>query len=165
MDETFAFEGNRNRRGDRMKRILIGAIAASLTVIGGAFAEDSPIKQRQDIMKQNGDVVDKATKMMKGELPYDGAAVAEGLKKISAAMDKFPTLFPAGSGPESGVKTAALPAIWPNKADFDARAKQLQKDADAAAKAAPGGMDGFRTAFLAMGKTCQGCHEKYQKQP
>ena len=147
-----------------MKRIVIGLIVGSLAATGVAFAQDNPIKQRQAIMKRNGDIVDKATKMLKGEAPYNGAEVADGMKTISGAMDTFITLFPEGSGPAPGVKTDALPTIWQNKADFEARAKQLKKDAAETANAAAGGMDAFLPAFMAMGKTCQGCHEKYHKE-
>ncbi len=146
-----------------MKRIAISLVAAWLAATGAAAAQDNPIKQRQDIMKQNGDAVEKATKMLKGELPYDATEMASGMKKISGAMDKFVTLFPEGSGPKPGVKTDALPAIWENKADFDARAKQLKADAAKAAEAASGGLESFQPAVLAMGRTCKGCHEKYRQ--
>jgi cytochrome c556 len=146
-----------------MKQLLIGVMIGCAALASAALAQDDPIKQRQAIMDQTGKIAEKAGKMVKGELPYDAAEMAEGMKTISAGAEKFPAYFPDGSEPAPGVKTDALPEIWLDKADFDSWAAKLKTDAAKAAAAAAGGLESFQTAFIAMGQTCRGCHEKYRK--
>jgi cytochrome c556 len=136
---------------------MIGSIAAA----GAAIAQDSPIKKRQAIMKKNGDSVTLVTAMFKGEKPYDGATAAAAFKAIGASMDEFVTLFPEGS---TSKDSDAKPEIWKNKADFNDWAKQIKEDTAKAAEAAPGGIAALQPAFVALGKSCQGCHEKYRVQ-
>ncbi|WP_088347814.1 MULTISPECIES: cytochrome c [Rhodomicrobium] len=141
-----------------MKRIII-ALAIGCTVLAGAaIAQESPIKKRQALMKQNGEATDLIVKMFKGETPYDGAAAAAALTKIGGMADEFITLFPEGTAKDSYAK----PEIWQNKADFDSWAVKLKEDSAKAATAAAGGMDALQPAFAELGQTCRGCHEKYR---
>ena len=67
---------------------------------------------------------------------------------------KMPALFPATS--KDG-DTAALPAIWDNKADFDAKMAKFSADA----KAAAGKVTNVETLKAEVGdvrKNCGGCH-------
>jgi cytochrome c556 len=142
-----------------MKRIIIALIIGSIAATGGAIAQDSPIKKRQALMKRNGDEATLITAMFKGEKPYDGAAAAAALNGIGASMDEFITLFPEGS---TSKDSDAKPEIWKNKTDFNDWAKQVKEDTDKAATAAAGGMASLQPAFVELGKSCQGCHEKYR---
>lgn len=146
-----------------MKRLLIGVFIACVAMTATASAQYDPIKKRQTLMDETGKITEKAGKMVKGELAYDAAEMAAGMKTISGKAEEFATYFPEGSGPGPNVKTDALPAIWENKADFDSWATKLKADAAKAADAAAGGLESFQTAFIAMGQTCRGCHEKYRK--
>lgn len=136
------------------------AILSGLLVAGIAFAAGDPIKDRRQVMKDNGDAVKLVTAMLKGETPYDGAAAAASMKSINASIAKFVTLFPKGS--ETGGETAAKPDIWTNKSEFDAIAKQLEEATAKAAAAAPSGLDNFKTAMADVGKACKACHEKFR---
>lgn len=55
------------------------------------------------------------------------------LKTFTNAAEKIPALIPPNS--KTGGETAALPAIWENKADIDARLAKLSEGASAAARA------------------------------
>ncbi len=61
-----------------------------------------------------------------------------------------------------GGDTAALPAIWENKADFEARLAKF----GTAAKEAEGkvkDLDGLKATWAGFAKdNCGGCHEKYR---
>lgn len=74
----------------------------------------------------------------------------------------LPGAFPAGSNlPASD----ALPAVWSDRAGFEAAAGAYQAATaklQAAAKA--GDLDGFRAAIGETGKSCGGCHDKYRKE-
>lgn len=144
-----------------MKRIMMALIIGSIAVAGTAIAQDSPIKKRQAIMKKNGEAAKLITAMFKGEQPYDAIAAATAINGIGGAMDEFITLFPEGS---TAKDSDAKPEIWKNKADFNDWAKQVKEDTAKAAAAAAGGMESLEPAFAALGKSCQGCHEKYRVQ-
>jgi cytochrome c556 len=140
-------------------------VAMALTVLLGvslASASGDPIKDREELMKGNGKAVKGVVAMLKGEKPYDGAAVEKAMKDINGSLATFVTLFPEGS--ETGEDTEAKPEIWQDKADFESKAKDLQAATAKAAAAAPGGLDAFKVAFGAVGKACKACHEKYREE-
>ena len=143
-----------------MRSVLIGMALIGAMGIGAVFAQGSVIKQRQEVMAGNGKAIGLVGKMAKGETPYDAKAAADAMKSIQVSAVKFTTLFPVGS--ETGEKTRAKPEIWKNKKDFDDWGKQLADDATKAQAAAAGGLDGFKTAMAAVGKTCSGCHDDYR---
>jgi cytochrome c556 len=98
--------------------------------------------------------------MLKGEAPYDGAAVEKAMTDVNKSLATFVTLFPKGS--ETGGETAAKPEIWDNKAEFESIAKDLQSATAKAAAAAAGGLDAFKVAFGGVVKNCKSCHKKFR---
>ncbi len=147
-----------------MKRIVIGLLVGCIAA-GAALAQDGAIKRRQALMGQNGESAELITKMLKGEVPYDATKVAAAMTAIGGTTDEFITLFPEGTAGTADKKgNDAKPEIWQNKADFAARAMKLKQDSGLAVAAAAGGAQNFLPVFAELGKTCQGCHEKYQFQ-
>jgi cytochrome c556 len=145
-----------------MKKVLGLALVAGVLGASVAIAADDPIKQRKELMKGNGASLKGVVAMLKGEKPYDGAAVGKAMKDIGASVATFVTLFPKGS--ETGGETAAKPEIWTSKDEFDAIAKDLEAATAKAATAAGGGLDSFKTAFGPVGKACKACHEKFREE-
>ena len=139
-------------------RIVLAVFAAALGVTT-VFAQGDPIGARKAMMKANGASAGQGAKFMKGEEPFNLAkaqAIFAGYQKASADFGK---LFPDNS--KSG-DTAALPAIWENKADFDAKLAKFGADAkDAAAKVKDEAS--FKAAFPEVQKNCGGCHQTYRK--
>ena len=142
-----------------MKRIIAALMICSIAATGAAIAQDSPIKQRQSLMKKNGDDAKLITAMFKGEKPYDAAAAAGAVKSIGASMDEFITLFPEGSMSKD---SDAKAEIWKKKSDFEGWAAQVKEDTAKAVTAAAGGMASLQPAFAEVGKSCRGCHESYR---
>ncbi len=109
-----------------------GSITAAVLAlsVGAALAASGAdaIKERRALMKENGEATKPIVAMLKGA-PFDLAAVQKALKTYENAAEKMPALFPADS--QTG-DTHALPAIWDNEADFDARFKKLGADSAAA---------------------------------
>ena len=62
---------------------------------------------------------------------------------------------------KSGGGTHALPKIWDNKADFDARYGKLSQDATAAVALVKDEVS-LKEQYAAVGKNCTGCHENYR---
>jgi cytochrome c556 len=135
-------------------------VCSGILAAGIAVAAQDPIKERKQLMKDNGDAAKLVTAMLKGEKPYDAKAAETAMKSINASLATFVTLFPKGS--ETGGDTAAKPEIWTSKSEFDSIAKQLEAATAKAAAAAPGGLDGFKTAMGDVGKNCKSCHEKFR---
>lgn len=145
----------------------LGAAAAGLAVLLGvgvvAEAQNAPtaiIKERQDLMKSNGASAKALVEMMKGEKPYSQDTAHKAALTINENSKKISSLFPPGSGAEAGVKTGALPAIWQNKSDFDAKAKTLEEES--AKMVAANDEAGVKAQFGAVGKACGGCHQTYR---
>jgi cytochrome c556 len=111
-------------------------------------------------MKKNGDEAKIATAMVKGEAPFDAAKAQTVFATFADSAAKAPALFPDNS--KTGGETAALPTIWENKADFDARLAKF----GSAAKEAEGkvkDLDSLKATWGAFAKdNCGGCHEKYR---
>ena len=139
-----------------MNRWIAAALVIAVSA-GGAFADSDAIKARRDLMKANGDASKPIVGMLKGG-PFDLTAVQTALKTYANAAEKMPALFPDDS--KTG-DTHALPAIWENKADFDARFKKLGEDV-AAASASIKDAATFKTDIQPVLKNCGGCHETYR---
>ena len=139
-----------------MERLwLTGVILAA--GVGAVLADGDAIAKRRALMKANGDATKIVVAMLKGA-PFDLGAVQAALKNYGEAAEKVPTLFPDDS--KSG-DTDALPAVWDDKADFDARFAKLADDVKAASAAIVDAAS-FKAQMPALLKNCGGCHELYR---
>ena len=82
-------------------------------------AQTDVIAQRKALMKGVGGATRDPGQMLRGQQGFDLAKVKAALETYAEAASKMPALYPAGS--ETGGETQAAPAIWQNKADFDAK--------------------------------------------
>ena len=145
-------------------KIGFGLVVAALVAGSAALAVDAPqvISQRQDFYKGMG----KSFKAVIDELKKSDASVAE-LQKNAVSIDenapKLITFFPAGTGPEAGVKTAAKPEIWQKQDEFKKDFEGLltaTHNLNAAAKT--GDVAAIKTAAGALGQACKTCHEPFR---
>ena len=136
--------------------LAVAAIAIGVTAVA---AQSDPIAARRAHMKEVGAQTKTGAGMAKGEIPYDQTK-AQGIfaAYVKAASD-LPNLFPETS--KTGGDTAALPAIWANKADFDAKAAKFASDAKQAQTQVKD-LDTFKASFTSVTKNCGGCHETYR---
>ena len=141
-----------------MKRLAIVAIMLACGM-GGVLAAVDVIAQRRALMHDDGIAAKKLFDMNKGAIPFDLATAQASLSKLAGAAAGSPALFPDDS--KTGGGTAALPAIWENKADFNARFEKFGKDV-AAAIAATKDEASFKAAAPAVFQNCGGCHELYK---
>jgi cytochrome c556 len=141
-----------------MKRLIL---VATMLALGATFAvaQQDPIAARKALMKKNGDEAKIGTQFMKGEAPFDLAKAKAIFATYADAASKAPALFPDTA--KTGGETAALPAIWEKKDDFNAKLKKFGEDAkDAATKVTDEAS--FKTVFPTVQKNCGGCHETYR---
>lgn len=71
--------------------------------------------------------------------------------------------FPVGSGPEAGIETEALPAIWEQRDEFDRLRQELNQEATKLADTlASGDMEALAAQHRAVGMVCKQCHDSYR---
>lgn len=147
----------------RSGRIAVVVAAALLAVpLAHAAKPADVISKRQANFKAIG----RAFKATRDELQKDAPAIAV-LRANADALDKaarqIPRHFPRGTGPEAGVKTAALPAIWAAGSTFNSTAASFQKlSGDLRAATASGDMARIKAATGALGGGCKSCHDNFK---
>jgi cytochrome c556 len=124
---------------------------------------EQAIKYRQSVMALQGAHFGRLGAMVNGRVPFDAGA-AQANADLVLTLSKLP--FAAfGEGTDKAAPTRAKPEIWTNRADFDAKAKTYQDEVvKLQAVAKTGNLEQTKAAFNAVGDTCKGCHDKYQKE-
>jgi cytochrome c556 len=132
------------------------SFGASLAMAGG----DESITARKACMKANGAGLGVMVAMVKGEKPYDAAAVKTALDTMGKACSAWDTFWPPDSMTSTTQKTRATDAIWKNPAGFAAAGEAAYKAETALA--ATTDEAGFKAAFPAVGAACGGCHKAFR---
>lgn len=150
----------------RSLRLAIGTaaglgIATMATLAIAAPSASAVIAERQANYKKMG----AAMKTIKDQLagsPQKGPVV-EAAKTLSVMASKQASLFPAGSGASSGVKTDALANIWTDRATFDGHQRDLMAQTDKLLAAAnTGSISATTDQYRATGKICSACHKEFR---
>src|SRR5450759_2660907 len=96
---------------------------------GAAMAQQEIAVQQDNLMRgQAKPMYGIILKMVKGEIPYDQAAVDDSIKYLEESVPKIPTVF--ATNPKEDVVNATYGAsqkIWQNKADFDSKVPPVAK--------------------------------------
>jgi cytochrome c556 len=145
-----------------MKRVLVVAGALLLSV-GAGIAQQDVANHTQATMKATGKSLGAVlSPMVKGEKPYDQAAVNTALAQLEETAKKLPTLFPESI---KGIKVegdySSSPKIWEDKADFAAKIDNFAK-VMTEAKAKIKDLDSLKATVPVIGKACGGCHETFR---
>ena len=123
-------------------------------------AQSDPIAARKALMKSNGDQNRVATDMLEAKRPFSLDDAKKVFATFAEAGEKAPALFPDNS--KTGGDTAALPPIWENKPDFNARLAKFASESKAAGDATKD-LDTFKVQITEVRKNCGGCHQTYRK--
>lgn len=143
--------------------MLIRAIVAVIAVALGAgavIAQQDPVTTRENLMKENNKNAIAAVKMIRGQAPFDAAAVDAAFAQWADTAQKLPGLFPENS--KTGGDNRASPKIWLNKKDFDEKAAAFGKVVADNRDKAKASLDGLKAAIPVVGKGCDNCHEDYR---
>lgn len=145
-----------------MKRMLVVAGALLLSA-GAGIAQQDVANQTQATMKATGKALGAVlSPMVKGEKPYDQAAVDTALAQLEDTAKKLPTMFPESI---KGVKIegdySSSPKIWEDKAGFAAKIESYAKVVTEA-KGKIRDLDSLKANMPAIGKECSGCHETFR---
>ena len=140
-------------------------IAAGGLVLVAAVDPHVAIPARQMGMKQVGRTFKGINDQLHASTP-DAKALADGSAQLADLATKVPSWFPAGSGPDSGVKTGAKADIWANGADFKTKQAALIAATRALANGAKHSSDPAVLTPLVrqVGGACKACHTTYKIQ-
>jgi cytochrome c556 len=141
-----------------MRTVLgVAVLAFGATAL---VAQTDPIAARKALMKTNGDQNRVATEMLEGKRPFNLDEAKKVFVVFAEAGEKAPALFPDNS--KTGGDTAALPPVWENKADFNAKLAKFASESKAVGDATKDS-DTFKVQITEVRKNCGGCHQTYRK--
>ncbi len=89
--------------------------------------------------------------------------IQQSARQIRNAASQMADWFPAGSGPQPGVKTAAKPEIWAQGGRFKAAQTAFASEAVKFQQIVnSGNIDAIRAEAPKLGATCKACHENFR---
>ncbi|MEW8411809.1 MAG: cytochrome c [Candidatus Thiodiazotropha sp.] len=127
----------------------------------GADEVEKAVDYRQGVMNVYSWNMKAMSNMMKGKVPYDQKAFAAHANDLAAASAlKLMPGFPEDSESE---ESDALPEIWMEFDDFEAKHRALGEAASNLSRIAAEGEKGaMGEALKKAGKACKACHKKYK---
>jgi cytochrome c556 len=150
-------------KGSTMLKYTLAATVLAIGFASTAFAGplDDVIKARQACMKANGASMATYVPIVKGEKPYDAAAVKTATDAIDAACGGWAGWWAPETQKGETVETFAKAEVWSDAAGFKA-AETAYGAAIAKLKASTDDAT-FKVAFGEFGGSCKGCHEKFRR--
>ncbi|MCB1644340.1 MAG: cytochrome c [Pseudomonadales bacterium] len=141
-----------------MKKVIVLALALvfSQQLLADAASE---IAYRKAVMEVVGGHMKSIGTILRGKVHMEDLKFhANGMKNVSVLV---PNVFPEGSGEG---KTEALPEIWEDAEDFQARLDEfLQASDEFAGVVNAGEMAKLGDAVKRLGGSCKGCHDSYKE--
>jgi cytochrome c556 len=147
---------------------LLGVSFVSLLASCGGTAEapvdDSPEGQafqyRRAVMQAIAYKVAQLRGIAEGEIAGDQATFAKHAEDVAT----LGAMIPEGFIPNSDVAgSAALPEVWTNMPDFQAKSMALANAAEALATAAQSNFESAKGMVQSVGGTCGDCHRPYRR--
>ncbi len=148
-------------------RTYVGLATASALLLIAGFVnahdhgeESDPIKERQGLMEDTKNAAGPVGKMMRGDMDFDAEQFIASMDVFISVASRYGDLFPEGS--EFGHGTEAAPAIWSDRAGFNAALDKWMAAAKAAKAGAPESLNEARPLAGPVFQTCKGCHDDYR---
>lgn len=142
-------------------RIISAALIAALAISTSVTAAGhDPVEARIALMKSVGAAAGASGKMMQGQMEFTPEAALEALTALNTAALALGDKFPEGT--ENDTRSSAAPAIWTDRANFDATLAKFIADTQAAVDNPPTDVAAFGAAFGAIASNCRACHESYR---
>ena len=141
-------------------KIRFPLVLAALAIATSVFADDDPRHVRHELMEGVRDAAKPVGLMLRGEAEFDSEQLMQSLNVWKEAGSKFGGLFPEGT--ESGMDTEAAPAIWEDRAGFDAAIAAWQKAIDGAIADSPATGEELGPKVGPVFKACKDCHDTYR---
>ena len=151
----------------QLAMVLAGGILGMGVLTVASAAEVKPedaVKYRQSVYTVIGWNFKPMGAMVKGEIPFDAAAVARHAQYVEMMSKAAPEGFTKGSGPDVVKNTEAKPEIWTNWSKFETKMNDFQQEATKLAEVAKGGKEAdIKAQFGKTAETCKACHKEFRK--
>jgi cytochrome c556 len=151
-------------------RSIVRALAlggAAWLIVASAAAQDTDFDQVIDSRQRNLRDMGAAYKAIGDQLKKSKPNISEmaryagSMQDIASSQKQW---FPAGSGAESGVKTAAKAEIWSQPAEFIKWEDELTTQLNLLVKVTGGSdVEAVRLQHEQVGKACAGCHKVFRE--
>lgn len=142
---------------------ILGITLLASAQAAGPKPEDA-VKYRQSVYTVIGWNFKPIGAMVKGEVPFDAAAVARHAQYVELMSKAALEGFPKGSGPDVVKNTEAKAEIWTNRDKFETAMTNFQKEATALADTAKAGDEAaIKAQFGKTAETCKACHKEFRK--
>ena len=145
-----------------MKRIIVIGMSLVLGLLNLAVFADGEAEYdyRHGVMEAiGGHMTAMVTILRKGVHQDELALHASGIAAL-AGISSY--IFPVGSDVE---KSEALPAVWENRAEFNAAMTKFVRTAKLMEQAATtGDMGQIGSAIQSLGGACKGCHDDFREE-
>ncbi|MFK7744786.1 MAG: cytochrome c [Roseobacter sp.] len=139
--------------------LLVAALATQPNAAG-----HSPTEKREAIMSDVGKSTKTIGDMLKGTTDFDAAAANAALVSMREGVEGFVDLYPEGTEGETTNKYLAAPAVWTDRAGFEAESAKFEAALDTAIAANVQDKEALAAVFGAVGQSCRSCHEGYRVQ-
>lgn len=142
------------------------ALISSIAIVGVVKAAPSVsdlIKSRQDKLRDMGGALKGIDDELKKRNPDWDNVIGQAVETLQGRGTYLLEWFPKGSGPESGLKTYALPALWQKPDDFTRLGKAMMAEtAKLKQIASTKDIAGLKAEVVVVGKSCKACHDSYR---
>jgi cytochrome c556 len=146
-----------------MVRTVFAVVGTLFLGVGSVMAQQEIAVQQDNLMRgQAKSLYTVMLKMVKGEIPYDQAAVDAAIAQLAESVPKISGVF--AINPKEDVVNATYGAsqkIWQNKADFDSKIPPVAK-AIADVKGKIKDVASLKVAYTSINDRCTDCHETYR---
>jgi len=130
---------------------------------GAVMAKQDIAVQQDNLMRaQAKSLYVVMLKTVKGETPYDQAAIDAAIAQLEASVPTIASVF--ATNPKQDVVNATYGSsqkIWQNKADFDSKIPPVAK-AIADVKGKIKDVASLKVAYDSINDRCNDCHETYR---
>ena len=141
--------------------LIVGFAGAPLL----ADAADSPaevVKMRLEGLRQLGAAFKNVNDELKSSAPNAYLLELFARQIRDAAKEQY-NWFPAGSGPQPGIKTGAKPEIWEKPADFKAAQDAFAAQAASFMEVVSSkDVEKIRAQTKPLSQSCGGCHRTFR---
>ena len=151
----------------QLAMILAGGILGASVLTAVQAADPKPqdvVDYRKSVYTVIGWNFKPIGAMMKGEVPFDAAAVARHAQYVEMMSKAAPEGFAKGSGPDAVKDTEAKPEIWTNPDKFKTAMSNFQQESAKLAEVAKVGKEAdIKAQFGKTAETCKACHKEFKK--
>jgi cytochrome c556 len=154
-----------------MRRIIVTSVIALLCAAGAAGAQTSASPSAAETVAArkaafNLSAVAFSTMNAGAASPTpDPRQLSFSAQALARWAHALPGLFPAGtSATDMPGETTASPAIWANRADFEAKAAAYAAAADRLGELTED-TEAFKAQLAVVSDTCKSCHQPYRVRP